>query len=409
MARSALLIGAGITGSLTAWRLARAGWNVTVLDARHPGAGSSSRTAAGIRQQFSTAATVLGMRYAVDFYRNFPALLGDSAIPVPIVQNGYLFLYDLAESWEAAKRRVLLQQRLGLREAEALEPAELRRRFPAVDPLAVMGGTFCPTDGFLRPDIVYQEAILAAQRLGAALHNNCPVTGADFDGQGRLQAVRTPAGAFAADVFIDATNAWSPRLSRLLGAAELPIAPLKRYLWMLERAGAMEAAALAALPLVIAPGGAYCRPENAGSLLMGLAHDAAPEPDFSYEDQDRIDPAFFHRSGTDTLGFAAWMALAEVMPALGEFAGITATTSGFYGSTPDHNPFLGFDPLQPRLIRLAGFSGHGAMFGPFSALMGERLAEAGQDVASVEVLDRAVDTGAFRIGRSFAAGEHLVI
>jgi len=49
------------------------------------------------------------------------------------------------------------------------------------------------------------------------------------------------------------------------------------------------------------------------------------------------------------------------------------------------------------------------MFGPFSALMGERLAEAGQDVASVEVLERAVDTSAFRIGRSFAAGEHLVI
>ncbi|MFN7143394.1 MAG: FAD-dependent oxidoreductase, partial [Myxococcota bacterium] len=35
MARRAVIIGAGITGSLVGWRLARAGWNVTLLEARH--------------------------------------------------------------------------------------------------------------------------------------------------------------------------------------------------------------------------------------------------------------------------------------------------------------------------------------------------------------------------------------
>ena len=51
----------------------------------------------------------------------------------------------------------------------------------------------------------------------------------------------------------------------------------------------------------------------------------------------------------------------------GEFGGVQATTAGFYAVTPDHNPFLDVDPAVPNLIRLVGFSGHGAMFGPFTA------------------------------------------
>ena len=71
MDRSAVCIGGGITGVLAARELLLAGWKVTVLEGRHVGAGSSSRTAAGIRQQFSTPETVRGMRYAVAFYRSF--------------------------------------------------------------------------------------------------------------------------------------------------------------------------------------------------------------------------------------------------------------------------------------------------------------------------------------------------
>lgn len=403
MPLSVVIIGAGITGSLTAWRLARAGHHVTVLEGRHPGAGSSSRTAAGIRQQYSTRETVLGMRFSVDFYRNFPRLVGGET--VPIVQNGYLFLYNLEESWDLAQRRVRIQRSAGLQEVEALPVEELHRRFPWVDPLSLLGGTWCPTDGFLRPDVVYNEAIQAAVRLGARLVTNAPVTGAE----GRLSSVITPKGTFSADIFIDATNAWSPRLARALGATELPIRPLKRYLWMLERADAMDPESFQRMPLTIAPSGAYCRPENAGSLLMGWAHDATPEPEFSYEDQDRIEAAFYHKSGLDSVGYQTWASLAESIPVLGEFGGISATTCGYYGTTPDHNPFLCFDPEVPNLLRLAGFSGHGAMFGPFTAQVAEALVTAGTNLDQVEVLDQPVSLAPYRIDRGFSGAEHMVI
>ena len=89
MSRHAVIIGAGITGLLTAIELINRGWKVTVAEAKHIGSGSSSRTAAGIRQQFSTPETVLGMRYSVNFYKNFMETVGGHTDP--IVQNGYLF------------------------------------------------------------------------------------------------------------------------------------------------------------------------------------------------------------------------------------------------------------------------------------------------------------------------------
>lgn len=398
-----VIFGAGITGTLTAWRLARAGWQVTVLEAQTIGAGSSSRTAAGIRQQFSTPGTVQGMRFSVDFYRRFRDEVGGTE--VPIVQNGYLFLHALEEAWDAAKRRVQVQRAAGLAEVEALEPGELVTRFPWVDRNVVLGGTWCPTDGFLHPAAVYSEAIAAAQRLGAVLVQNAPVVGVE----GAIDAVVTPKGTFAADVFIDATNAWSPRVAQILGATALPIRPIKRYLWFVERAGSMTEAELLAMPLVISPSGAYCRPEHGGSLLLGWAHEANAEPDFSYEDQDRIEPQFFHKAGPETIGFQTWANIAEAIPPVGEFAGITATTSGYYAVTPDHNPYFGYDPRVKNLVRLAGFSGHGAMFGPFSALVGAALAEAGQDLDRIPVLDGHVDLAAFRVDRPSGAVEAMVI
>ena len=404
--RSAVCIGGGITGVLAARELLRAGWRVTVLEGRHVGAGSSSRTAAGIRQQFSTPGTVVGMRYAVRFYEAFRAEVEDGT--GPIVQNGYLFLYDDRARWSAARALVDMQHGVGLAEVEALEQPALVERFPWVDREEVVGGTFCPTDGFLLPHLVYNEGARRVRELGGAVVQSAEVVGADAAGQ-RLTRVRTTRGDFAADLFLDCTNAWTRRTARALGAEELPVDPLKRYLWFLARDGTLSEEALADMPLVVGPTGVYARPENRATLLVGKKHDAPPEPDFTYEDQDRIEGPYAHTGGVDAAPYQAWAELAEVVPPIGEFAGFQATTCGYYGTTPDHNPFLGYDRQRTNLIRLVGFSGHGAMFGPFTALVAGALAEAGRDVPQVDVDGTPVDVGSFRIGRDFAHHEQMVI
>ena len=143
--------------------------------------------------------------------------------------------------------------------------------------------------------------------------------------------------------------------------------------------------------------------------MVGWAHKADSEPSFDYEDQDLIEADFSHDSGIDSRAFEAWEAIAEVLPPIAEFNGVSATTSGYYGTTPDHNPFLCYDPYRTNLIRLVGFSGHGAMFGPFTALVGLKLAQAGTNIDSVETHLGPVSLETFAIDREFKHAEDLVI
>lgn len=403
--RRAVVIGAGITGILSARELLLSGWDVVVLDAAHVGAGSSSRTAAGIRQQFSTPGTVRGMRYCVDFYTRFSEETesGES----PIVQNGYLFLQADDAAMEAARARVAMQQSVGLKEVEALDADALRARFPWVsDELA--GATWCPTDGFLRPHVVYSDGAARVRSLGGELRQRSPVTGARVEG-GRITTVTTPLGEVGGDLFIDCTNAWTARVGALLGASPLEVAPLKRYLWFVARGDAMSGPTLSSMPLTIAPSGAYCRPENGDTMLMGKKHKTEADSDFTYDDQDFVQPDFSHRAGIDAAPFSLWMELAEAIPDLADFAGVNATTAGYYATTPDHNPFLGFDARRPNLIRAVGFSGHGAMLGPFTARVVQALADAGTNLDEVLIDGEPVELGTFALGRTYDHSEAMVI
>ena len=402
--RRAVVIGAGITGVLAARQLLLDGWEVTVLEGAYVGAGSSSRSAAGIRQQFSTPSTVWGMRYCVDFYRRFQEEIGGHE-PV-IVQNGYLFLHDREERWAAAKEVAAMQREVGL-EVEVLEGSALRERFPWVAE-HLLGGTHCPTDGFLRPHLIYNEGAHRVQELGGTVVQKAPVTGGSYEAD-RIIAVDTPKGVFKADLFIDATNAWTRRLARALGADDLEVAPLKRYLWFLARGGEMSSDTLAAMPLTIAPSGLYCRPESPDTLLLGKKHETRPAWDFTYDEQDAIEAAYSHDGGIDARPFELWMELAEVIPQLASFDGFSATTGGFYATTPDHNPFLGFDRRRPNLMRLVGFSGHGAMMAPFTARVAGALAEAGHDLDEIVLDGQPVPLDPFRIGRAYAHAESMVI
>jgi glycine/D-amino acid oxidase-like deaminating enzyme len=405
--RKVVVIGGGISGTLVGHALNRAGWQVCLVEAAHVGAGSSSRTAAGIRQQFSTRETVIGMQYSTQFYSRWREEVGGHQSPIQ--QNGYLFLFNTETAFQSARTRCLSQQAWGLVEIEALDRAQLAERFPFVNTEELTGGTWCPTDGFLRPETITNDAADALRNGGGVIHQNAEVVEARHSG-GRLVAVRTAKGWHEADLFVDCTNAWSRKLGGILGAEPLPIAALKRYLWFIDRGHAWQASEMNKMPLVVAPGGAYCRPENPNTMMVGWAHKAQDEaPDFSHEDQDFIEADFFHRSGTDTRPYAAWMQLAEAITPLGDFAGISATTSGFYGSTPDHNPFLDFDPKVPNLLRMVGFSGHGAMFGPFTAAIATALAEAGKTLDAIEITTGRADLSAFQINRDFNNHEQMVI
>ena len=390
---SVAIIGGGATAALTAVRLAERGFAVTVVEKAAVGNGSSSRSNAGIRAQFAVEETAIGMMYSEWWYTHCHDLLAtpeDSRQPM-IRQNGYLFLYEdpeqaapawqpavrasAAAAWQRALRLAEMHQRIGL-PVDVLAPNELHRRWPHIQPERLAGATYCPSDGFLHPHVILGEGYRRARELGVEVLQHTEVVGATLH-DGRITSIETTRDPITADWYVNATNAWAPRVSQRLGGMPLPITPLKRYLYFLRvQRPILDEEAWHRLPMTIyglgTGRGALSRPDGP-QLCLAWAHDTSPEPDFSDSDQDRVDPAFDCQRGTENFGYATLAQVADFAPDLADCGGLCATTSGFYGTTPDHNPLIGFDTQQANLVHAAGFSGHGIMHAPITAVLVEAL------------------------------------
>ena len=124
-----VIVGAGAVGAATAWYLAEEkGLSVAVLEARAVAAGSTSRSAAAFRQQFSNRAHVKMSLFARGEYERFPETFGVAPV---FVQNGYLFLYTEADAMAAARTRVEWQQAEGVTDAARPLAGRGRRACPA--------------------------------------------------------------------------------------------------------------------------------------------------------------------------------------------------------------------------------------------------------------------------------------
>jgi len=388
-----VIIGGGASGALIAARLAERGFHVITLEKAGIGNGSSGRSAAGIRTQWGTAESAAGMLYAEWFYAHFHDLLHSAPDDRPwmIKQNGYVFLYEhpehslppwqlarrraVARVWQAAQASVAMQRKLGV-SIEILEPHEVQRRWPSLLAERLIGATWGPHDGFLNHDLIYLRGFARAQALGAELRQHVEVTGAQVR-DGRILGLETTAGSVEGDWFINATGAWAPRVSRCIGGMELPISPVKRFLYTLKPTRPMMSAeAWNALPMTmygVGPErGAYSRPDGE-SLLIGWAHEALAEPDFTDADQDVIPPEFHHLHGLENYGYAVLGEIEHFAPDLANCGGLHATTCGYYEMTPDSNPLIGVDANLHNLVHAAGFSGHGLMHAPVTAAVVEAI------------------------------------
>lgn len=416
--KNVIIIGGGVTGTLSAFELARAGHNVTLIEAKTLGNGSSSRSAACIRQQFVTPSTVKGMIYCTAFYKNWSQVVGGNISPIST--NGYLFLKDWNTNMDDVHSIIEMQHRAGLSDVRFLNASELNEMFPYLETTGLIGATWCLTDGFLDPCIVYMDAASGASTHGATIIQNDAVISVEFDGDKPI-GVRTKSGQiFYADIFVDAAGVWSPKISSLFNGYYLDIKARRRYLYFLDGfkngigGNFLKLNDFHNLPMIITPRGCYCRPESKAGyqLMMGWLHPTKPlRPTFS--GQDEIEEGF-RVNNLSSFGEALRKEIATYIPdaAAGEKMGkLFSVTSGFYEDTPDHNPFIGFDPWVSNLIHVTGFSGHGLMQAPFSALLVSHLIRAGKDFENVQLpLDLGiVDVKTFHIEREFKQCESMVI
>lgn len=376
----AVIIGAGIMGCAIAHALAERGLtDVVVLERATIGGGATADAAGGIRQQFSTEANI---RLAIESVRVWESFGERFGVDIGLRQQGYLFLLTHPAEEAVFRRNLDLQHRLGV-PSRWVDREAIGGLNPFVRLDDVVGGTFCPEDGWCDTSTATMGFAQAARRLGVEFREETAVVGIEVD-RGKVRGVRTTDGDLTTPLAIVCAGPQSRQVGAFAGV-ELPVDPYRRMSFVTEPFAAMPGS----LPMTIEfASGLYAHPES-GGFLFGMGN--------------RDEPSSFAKSVDD-----AWMvrtveALVERAPAF-EDATVRRGWAGFYEVTPDDNPLLGFVGEPEGLAVAAGFSGHGFMQGP---AIGAALADL--------VLDRrgdGIDISPFRPSR-FAEGaliqEHNVI
>src|SRR5216683_1391770 len=221
-----VVVGAGVIGASVAWHLSSLGVrDVLVLDrGAAPGEGSTGRATGGFRAQFGTSVNVRLSLFAREKLRRFQDEVG--ADP-GYRACGYLWLASTPGELDALRAAQRVQREAGLAEARLVEPREVAELNPAVRLEGVIGGAFCPSDGFLRPLDLLRGYLDGARRLGARVRFGEEVTALPRGPGGRIEKVRLPHDEIACGTVVNAAGAWAGVLGRKAGI-EVPVSPLRR-------------------------------------------------------------------------------------------------------------------------------------------------------------------------------------
>ncbi|HET9727659.1 MAG TPA: FAD-dependent oxidoreductase [Gemmatimonadales bacterium] len=355
MKRAAVaVIGGGVMGASVAYHLAARGQrDVLVLDrAERAGAGSTGRATGGFRAQYGTA---INVRLSLLARAKLEAFRDETGVDPGYVQAGYLWLAVSQPELDALDAGRRVQHAEGLHEARAVTPEDIGRLNPAIRLDGIVGGAFCPTDGFIRPLAILDGYLAAAARLGVRVEWGVTVTGLRRSDDGRIDQVETSNGPLAVDTVVNAAGPWAAAVADLAGAP-IPLTPLRRQIVPTVACDLLPAD----MPMTIWAGDGFHLRVRDGRVLLLWPTPGAPGRPFDTS----VDPAWI--DAVTAMAHARLPRLRSVSVDRG------AAWAGLYEMSPDKHAILGALAACPNLYCLNGSSGHGVMHAP---ALGQLLAE----------------------------------
>ena len=362
-----VIIGAGIVGSSIAYHLTEAGVKgVLVLEREtRQGLGSTGKSMGGVRAQFATDVNIRMSLYSIPFLNRFEEATGH---PSGYKPHGYLFMATNEAHMNYLRDNYARQKALGLKGIQWLTADDIRKVLPPLRSNDIIGGTFCPTDGFVDPNSVMTGFMARAAERGATLQRGTEVIGIEVE-HGAVTGVRTTNGSVATRTVVNAAGPWAAGVARMAGA-ELPVEPLRRMLVPTEPFPGLPEH----LPMMIDMStGWHFRQEGVG-LLMSW-----PDPEQKPGFRTDFDPAFIEK----ILTFAA-----DRVPC---FANVAVNPrrcwAGMYEVSPDHHSILGPAPEVRGLFFANGFSGHGVMHSPATGrILSDLILHGRTEIIDAEIL-----------------------
>jgi len=330
-----LIIGAGMAGASLAWRLARGGQRVRLLEREaQPGMHSTGRSAAMFMESYGPPGVRALTRASRDFYLHPPAGFADVPLLTP---RSALFVAtadqraaleslqaELAASGTALKllnSELIAQVAPGLR-ADWFESALLDENGFDIDVDALL-------QGFLR----------GARQAGAQLSTGTQPQSAERAADG--WRVRLSDGqSVQARVVVNAAGAWADELAPLFGAAPIGLVPCRRSAFTFRPPAGVD---VSGWPMVADVDEAWYFKPDAGQLLGSPAN---------------ADPVAPHDVQPEELDIALGIHRIEQATTL-RIARPTATWAGLRSFVPDGEIVIGFDDACAGFFWLAGQGGYG--------------------------------------------------
>jgi glycine/D-amino acid oxidase-like deaminating enzyme len=204
-----IVIGAGIVGVLCAYRLAKAGAGVTLVEAGQPAQGASGASFGWINASFYADDDHFRLRVAaMAAHRRLAEDIGTRAIQWP----GCLCWEETGSDFDQ-QRDALAQKGYDLREVSRDEFRRLEPQVAAPERALLFAG-----EGVVDLVALCRDALAAACRFGARTVAGVRVTGIET-AQGRVAGVRTDCGLMSADRVLVAGGVASADLLDGLGIA----------------------------------------------------------------------------------------------------------------------------------------------------------------------------------------------
>lgn len=347
------IVGGGVVGASVAYHLAARGMRgVVVLDrAPRSGEGSTGRATGGFRVQFAGATEVRLSLLARAKLRCFADEIGGDC---GFVAAGYLWIAEDDAQLDALRVALSVQRANGVDDAIEVDAGEIAEINPQLRRAGVRGGTYCPSDGFIRPLRILDGYRRAAERLGARFVWDAEVVGFDRACDGHITAVRTANDTIPAACVVNAAGPWAARIAALAGV-DLPVTPLRRQVAVTVPTDALPAT----MPMTIYAGdGFHLRVRDGRVLLLSPSAGGADPFDVT------VEPAWIDGVARVARERLPCLAAVEI-----DRAGCWA---GLYEMSPDGRAIVGAAPGVPNLYFANGSSGHGVMHAP---ALGMLLAE----------------------------------
>ncbi len=352
------IVGGGVVGSAIAYFLAGPlGFtgSIAVIEKDPTYAeAATSRSAGGIRQQFSTPENIRMSIFGASFVKSVAEHLsteGERA-EVPFVEGGYLFLASDA-GLDVLHGNHQLQTSLGA-DIVFETAAELKLRFPWLNVEGIAAGTYgTRNEGWIDPYSLLQAFRRKARSLGVTYLKDEAV-GLQREGN-RVAGLRlADGGDLACGALVNAAGYFARDIAAAAGI-DLPVRPRKRFVYVFDCREPVGRA-----PLLIDPTGVYFRPEGA-SYICGVSPPEHDDPDCT---DFEVDYSLFEE--------VVWPTLAQRVPAFEAIKLVRAWAGHYDYNTLDQNAILGPHPEVANFYFANGFSGHGLQQSP---AVGRAIAE----------------------------------